>query len=492
MPCPLGIRFIFFDEKKLIVSLDFRRLVRNQVSVGQFAALFRMRGEWQMSGWLARQLRSVWVFGLFWVVTWLSTSGVVVLAVDVNQFEVPKDRDETLFLVNWVEHIGWDLWPGEQASLAELQGWASLWHPQVAMFQERARVAGLHPELQNMLNHLRAFIEANQQYCTTAPKVPGMIDAQVQERNIKLQQEMVEGVATLVLEKFFGTAESERNAKSDVANQVVRRAGEALQFKLEAGQTAASWNAAQRRDLATMHRDHEADARLSVATMRVTRNWASGETRFDGSARASTESILAHRLRDPFSVHPVLSARARSQTPFAAMSDAVALYERARYVPDESLYKPYQLFYLGAAAQLATDAAAQDQKRYSDAPRIPARMAMKLWERFLDKTSKNDRPTVHQTMHLARAHALNGSYQSAVKIMAICANKPEFERDMSFHFRYALMLSLADKPAESLRHLQIAKTLGLTDLNSLESDPDLKTVREKLPDQFAAFLHGGS
>ena len=422
----------------------------------------------------------------------IDTRAGTALAIDVNQFEVPTDRDETLFLVNWVEHIGWDLWPGEQASLADLQSWADAWHPHVVAFQERARLAGLHSELQNLLNNLRSFVEANQRYCTLAPQVPGMIDAETSRKRDQLASNMVEGVAELLLERLLGTPQSQQQAKVRVARRVFETSKDAVNFKLEAGQTAASWNASQRRDLALLRQDHESAARLSVAVMKVSRAWKPGETRFDGTGSQSVDSALASRVRDPFFAYPVFTKRAAAQTPFAAMSDAVMLYERARYVPEEPIYKAYQLYFLGGAAELATDAGARDQQYYSAPTKIPSRMAMKLWERFLDKTSDSDRPTVRQVMHLARANALNGRYDVAVTLMEICAKKAEFERDANFQYRYALMLSLVGKPTESLSRLSLAKTLGITDFRDAVNDPDLTTVRERHPTEFAKLLMNGS
>ncbi len=209
---------------------------------------------------------------------------------------------------------------------------------------------------------------------------------------------------------------------------------------------------------------------------------------FDGSAKKLDAATVNLRPRDPFLAHPFFARRAATQEPFAATADAAFLFDRARYVPDVPVYKVFQLTFLGEAARLATDAAARDQSSYSMKPRMPAVMAKKLWERFLEKSTNDFRPTVSQVMHLGRSHAFNGNYEAAVTVTGICATKSEYKNDAYFHYRFARMLSLAGRTAEALTELRSAYANGFTDRELVQTDPDLQNVRTKHVAEVAGLL----
>ncbi len=188
---------------------------------------------------------------------------------DVNRFVVPTDRDEALFLVNFAEYAGWDLWPSKDAQLDAIQDYARIWMPVVAHYEERAAVAQLHPEVKKILGNLRAFLAANQTYGSSARRFETDSQDRVQEKAGKMGETLTEETLRLLLEKALGTPSSFEAQRRVTARRVFDATSDAVKAKTQVDADLPRWHSQQRLNLQALQQSHFESARLGVAVLKV-------------------------------------------------------------------------------------------------------------------------------------------------------------------------------------------------------------------------------
>lgn len=399
---------------------------------------------------------------------------------DINKFVVPPDRDEALFLVNLIEYIAWDCWPGETATVDELQGWTDQWKSNLVRLKAQATVTNQPLAVQELMGYVVASMNEVDTFCKSAPDQRKRIREIAESKRWEVIDTLYEETITAVLERLFGDSQSLNEQRKNTAKNLFKKSKAGIQAAGTEEEQFEHWKQMNLEAIQAFRDSIEQRSIESLSVLAIQRNWKPGETRFDGSPILQGEPKIAARPRDPFAAWPFFVKRVSNRSPFDAMSDAMFMYERATYIPERKDYKGLQLYYLGGALQLATDAAVRSQSNYSSKPTIPSVAALKLSNRYIEQVSDNHPPEAKHVSNMARVAALNGNIELALEYMKLCENKPECKNDKFFHLRYARMLSVANQRVESLEKFQKYVSMGGKEFSDVRADDDFKNLRSQI------------
>ena len=399
---------------------------------------------------------------------------------DINKFVVPTDRDEALFLVNFVEYIAWDCWPGETAAIEDLQSWVDDFKSTLIRMRARATAENQPVAVQELMGHVIASMNEIDRFCKAAPDQKRRIREATESKRQEVIETLAEETINAIFERLGGNSQSLNDQRKRTSKNLLEKSKAGIRAAQTEEEQFEVWKRANIEAIQASRNSIEQQAIQSISVLAIQRNWKPGETRFDGSPILRGEPKVAARPRDPFTAWPFFVDRASNRTPFDAMGDAMLMYHRATYVPEKDDYKGLQVYYLGGALQLATNAAARSQSSYSSKPTFPSVAALQLSNRYIEKTTEKHPPEVKHVSNMARVAALNGQIDVALTLMEISENKPYCKNDPFFHLRYARMLSVANRKAESLERFHKYVTTGGTAFSEVKSDEDFKNLRTQI------------